>query len=202
MADPTPGQSRAGVTDDAVQSQTVSISGSNDSEDMLIFEMDVEETIKNPEEDLQLNTMGAETVNTEGEWVKVTAVVDSGAEDNALPPDTAEWFELTPSEASKAERKFRGAAGEPIPAMGRRVTKGKTAEGHTKRISWEVCPVKKPLLSVPRLTEAGNVVKIGKNKAIIVNSKTKQVTHLRKERKVWLLDIWLWKPAGFCRQEK
>ena len=82
------------------------------------------------------------------------------------------------------------------------MTKGQTAEGHTKGISWEVCPVKKPLLSVPRLTEAGNVVKIGKNKAIIINRKTKQATHLRKERKVWLLDIWLWRPAGFRRQEK
>ena len=134
--------------------------------------------------------------------MKVSAVVDSGAEDNALPPLTAEWFELEPSEASRAGRKFRGAGGDPIPAMGRRVTKGTTAEGHTKRISWEVCPVKKPLLSVTRLTEAGNIVKIMKNRAVIINRKTKQVTTLRRERKVWMLDMWLWRPAGFRRQEK
>ena len=52
---------------------------------------------------------------------------------------------MEPSAASKAGKHFNGPVGEKIYAKGRRITPGVTAEGQKKRISWEVCPVKKPL---------------------------------------------------------
>ena len=73
--------------------------------------------------------------------------------------------------------------------------------------TWEVCPVKRPLLSLVKLAKAGNVVKIGAEHAHILNLATKKVTKLRKEGNVFMLDFWVWKPhskmdgkPGFTRQ--
>ena len=48
--------------------------------------------------------------------VKISVVVDSGAEANALPENMMQWIPLKPSSASKSGKIFRGAAGDPIPA--------------------------------------------------------------------------------------
>ena len=85
-------------------------------------------------------------------------------------------------------------------AKGRRITPGVTSEGQKRRISWEVCPVKKPLLSVARLSDAGNEVTMGKAEAYITNKKTGAVTHLRRVRNTWVLDMWIRVPKGFTRQ--
>ena len=92
--------------------------------------------------------------------MKFTAVVDSGAEDNALPLTVGEWLPLEESAASKAGKAFNGPGGERIFAKGRRLTPGLTAQGQKRRISWEVCKVSRPLLSVMRLAQAGNLVKM------------------------------------------
>ena len=52
------------------------------------------------------------------EMVKISVVVDSGAEANALPGK--------PSSASKSGRVFRGAEGDPIPPRGERSVTGRT----------------------------------------------------------------------------
>ena len=46
--------------------------------------------------------------------VKISAVVDSGAEANALPENMMQWLPLKPSSASKSGKIFRGAGGDPI----------------------------------------------------------------------------------------
>ena len=47
-----------------------------------------------------------------------------------------------------------------------------------------------------RLAKAGNVVRIGAEKAHIYNIATKKTTYLRKEGNVFMLDFWVWKPSG------
>lgn len=132
-------------------------------------------------------------------YVRISAVVDSGAETHALPEDVATWLPLEPSESSKAGKSFRGANGDPIPAKGKRVLVGRTGEGQSKRISWEVCPVKRPLLSVAKMAQAGNIIRISENRASILNIKSGLVTPLRRERNVWMLDLWVKKDSGFPR---
>ena len=83
--------------------------------------------------------------------VKISAVVDSEAEANALPENMMQWTPLKPSSASKSGKIFR-AAGDPIPARGERSVTGRTDEGRSRRIVWEGCPVKRPLLSVAKIT--------------------------------------------------
>ena len=45
--------------------------------------------------------------------VKIFAVVDSGAKENALPEDMMQWIPLKPSSASKSGKIFRCAGGNP-----------------------------------------------------------------------------------------
>ena len=74
--------------------------------------------------------------------VKISAVVDSGAEANALPENMMQWIPLKPSSASKSGKIFRGAGGDPTPARGERSVTGRTEEGQSRRILWEVWPSK------------------------------------------------------------
>ena len=71
----------------------------------------------------------------------------------------------------------------------------RTDEVQSRRIVWEVCAVKRPLLSVAKITNAGNQVYLGEDKAFVKNNKTEQVTNLRRERNVWMLDLWVKRPA-------
>ena len=72
---------------------------------------------------------------------------------------------------------------------------GQTDEGQSRRIVWEVCPTKRLLLSVAKITKAGNLVYLGEDKAFVKNNKTGQITNLRRERNVWMLDLWVKRPA-------
>ena len=53
---------------------------------------------------------------TKKEMVKISAVVDSGAEANVLPENMMQWIPLKPSSASKSGKIFRGARRDAIPA--------------------------------------------------------------------------------------
>ena len=85
--------------------------------------------------------------------------------------------------------------GDPIPARGERSGTGRTDEGQSRRIVSEVCPVKRPLLSVAKITKAGNQENMAEDKAFVKNNKTGQITNLRRERNVWMLDLWVKRPA-------
>ena len=124
--------------------------------------------------------------------VNISAV---GAEANALPENMMQWIPLKPSPASKSGKIFRGAGGEPIPARGERSETSRTEEEHSRRIVWEVCPVKRFLVSVAKITKAGNQVYLGEEKAFVKKNKTGQITYLRRERIVWMLDLWVKRPA-------
>ena len=66
---------------------------------------------------------------------------------------------------------------------------GRTDEGQSRRIVREVCSVKRPLLNVAKITKAGNQVYWGEDKAFVKNNKTGQITNLRRERNVRMVDL-------------
>ena len=72
-------------------------------------------------------------------------------------------------------------------------------------ISAEVCPIRRNLFSAVEIAEAGNDIVIGPKRAYITNHKTGKVTNLRRDRRVWVLDMWMRRPkrptaeAGFQR---
>jgi hypothetical protein len=147
--------------------------------------------------DDELNACAEETDASRGTgWVKVTAVVDSGAVDNVIPEQDIPFVPLEQTERSKAGRGFRGPGGEPIPTSGQRTTVIKTSEGQTRKTKWQVCPVKRALMSVAKLTEAGNTVHMSRKDPHILNEKTKEKTSLRKEGNVYVVDLWIKMPRS------
>ena len=101
-----------------------------------------------------------------------------------------QWIPLKPSSASKSGKIFRGARGDPIPARCERSVIGRTDEGQSRRIFWEVCPVKRALLSIAKSSKPGNQVCFGEDKAFVKNNKTGQIG----KRNVWMFD-WEGRPA-------
>ena len=63
-------------------------------------------------------------------------------------------------------------------------------EGHKRRMRWTVANVRRPLIAATSIAEAGNEIILGKNPRI-VNCKTGQITKLRKEGGVYVVDIWI-----------
>ena len=55
--------------------------------------------------------------------------------------------------------------------------------------------VNRPLLSVAKVTKAGNPVHVVEDRAYISHKKTPQITGLRRQRNVWMLGLWAWKSA-------
>ena len=68
-------------------------------------------------------------------------------------------------------------------------------EGQTRKTTWQVAKVRRPLMSVTKMTESGNEVKLSRDDPHILNLKTGQRTALRKEGNVYVLDLWVEIPA-------
>ena len=54
--------------------------------------------------------------------------------------------------------------------------------------------MKRPLLGIATITKAGNQVYLGEDKAFVKNNKTGEITNIRRERNVWMLDLWVKRP--------
>ena len=134
-----------------------------------------------------------------GNYVKVSGVVDTGADDHALTTTTAGWLKVQPSEASMAGKCFAGPGGEKIPTRGKRTIKGVTEEGQSRSLTGHVCPIRRNLFSGTKMAKAGNLVVIGDKRSYLKNLKTGEVTELRREGKAWMLDLWIKVPADFRR---
>ena len=124
------------------------------------------------------------------EWKFITAVVDSGSVRPVIPPDVLPEIKVQPTEESKSGHSFRGAKknGTPIRNLGEQVVLGITAEGQRRKMRWTVSDVRKPLISVTKLEEAGNEIVLGKRPRI-VHLKTGQATNLKKQSGVYTLDL-------------
>jgi len=138
-------------------------------------------------------------VETMGKWVKITATVDSAAAETVCPPNMMPMVKSIPG---KDERYYVAANGARIKDLGEKQVEFKTSEGYDRKVKFRVANVTKPLISVGRITEAGDdVVFKGPNPHI--KCKNGRVINMRKERGVFVLDMWIDTEAhgpGFARQ--
>ena len=144
-----------------------------------------------------MNVQGKEStgkqIEKKGGWKKIKAIVDTGASRPVIPPDLLPEIPIQATEESRNGHSFRGAqkGGPSIAKLGEQTVIGMTAEGHRKKMTWAVANVRKPLISVGKLEEAGHEVIISKQPRLI-HLKTGKVTKLRKEGGVYTLDLWIW----------
>ena len=133
-------------------------------------------------------------------WQRFTAVVDSGAAENVLPPDVCSHIRATPTDKSRAGVGFRGAGGDKIPNYGKREFRVKLGDGTLLESTWQVAGVKRPLMSVGKMLAAGNKVYLEDKNPQVVLAKGKGVP-LRRSGNVFLIDLWVRGPGlGFARQ--
>jgi hypothetical protein len=125
----------------------------------------------------------------------VSAIVDSGAVEHVLPPSYLPRVKMTESPGSKTGKRYLSATGEAIPNLGQKALYGKTREGQPRNITFQIAPVRKPLISVAKMCEAGNDVNLTE-KPHIRNRQTGQVTALRREGKTFVLDLWVRHPTS------
>ena len=129
-------------------------------------------------------------------WTKILAIVDSGAVEHVLPERWLPCIQMEESPGSKAGKKYLSATGQETPNLGQKAPVGKTREGQPRGVVFQVAPVRKPLMSVAKMNEAGNDVNLRGDRPHIQNTKTKQITALRREGKTFILDFWIKHPVA------
>ena len=128
-------------------------------------------------------------------YTKISAIVDSGAVEHVLPPTYLPRVKMVESPGSKTGKRYLSATGEAIMNLGQKSLFSKTREGQARNITFQVAPVRKPLLSVAKMCEAGNDI-ILTNTPHIKNRATGQITALRREGKTYVLDLWVRHPTS------
>ena len=63
--------------------------------------------------------------------------------------------------------------------------------GQKRTMNWTVCAVRRPLISVSKMVEAGNKVLLEDVNPRVINSRTGQVTMLQKVNGVFTMDLWI-----------
>ena len=144
------------------------------------------------EDDIMEMTSKSMTKGYKNGWRMISAVVDSGAVRPVLPSDVSLEIKVEDTAESRSGHSFSGAGknGKPIPNLGQVKFVGVTMEGHKRQMTWTVASVRKPLISVSKLEDAGNDVTFGKDPRI-VNAKTGQVTKMRRQGGVYVVDLWV-----------
>ena len=89
---------------------------------------------------------------------KIEALVDSGSFDHVLPAGFVTNYPVRPSKAQGT--KYTVGSGHEIENQGEQPTMVISEEGHQRRMVWQIIDVNRPILSVSRLTEEGDEVKV------------------------------------------
>ena len=129
-------------------------------------------------------------------YTKVSAIIDSGAVEHVLPPAFLPRVKMVESPGSRAGKRYLSATGEAIANMGQKSLFSKTREGQARNITFQVAPVRKPLISVAKMADAGNDIFLTADKPHIVNRAIGQSTALRREGKTFILDLWVRHPTS------
>ena len=130
----------------------------------------------------------------------VAAVVDSGAVTSAMPPEDIPFVLVEPSPGSESGKHYRGAGGERIPNLGQKRIRITTNCNSVRMTKWQICPIRRPLMSVSDMNEAGDIAILSGSRPYVQNVETGEITPLRKEGKMFIIDLWVKLPEDFARQ--
>ena len=123
-------------------------------------------------------------------WVRVRAVVDSGAGASVGPRSLAGARNLKPSMGSKAGQTFTSASGDTLRNEGEVVLSTFTETGCGLRATFQIADITRPLLSVSSICERGNLVSFGAKGGVIVHESGRK-TYFGRERGIYVLDLYV-----------
>ena len=73
-------------------------------------------------------------VRSDGEWVNVRAVMDSGASESVAPSDMCPQYKIMESESSRAGVSYRSASNDKIPNLGEQLLNIVMEDGRGSRV--------------------------------------------------------------------
>ena len=115
--------------------------------------------------------------------------IDSGASENVIAKDMVPNVEIKPSQGSKEGVQYITADGGIMPNRGEKEVKVITGEGHKCMLRMQVTDVKKPLMSVARICDAGHNVVFTKGGGYIEHMETGQKTRFIRVDNVYRLKV-------------
>ena len=123
-------------------------------------------------------------------WVRVRAVIDSGAGASVGPKCLAGTGKLRPSSGSKAGQKFTSASGEPLKNEGEVVLPSFTEDGLSLKATFQIADITRPLLSVSKICEKGNLISFGANGGVIMDENGRK-TYFGREKGIYVLELFV-----------
>jgi hypothetical protein len=148
----------------------------------------------------QVNVIGT------GDWEVIEMAVDSGASESVTHEEELRSVQVTDGEAKRRGVKYEVADGTLIPNMGEKnfVAIGET--GVMRHMKLQVCDVNKSLLSVRRVTQAGNRVVFENGGGYIEDTETGEQMWMEEKEGMYVLKLWVRKggkapEAGFTWQD-
>ena len=137
---------------------------------------------------------GLELAGLEESFERLEATVDSGAADTAIPLELfGAYLDL-----QKSSVVFNAAGGHTVPSHGRATVGILTESGTYREISGELAAVRKLLISVYRLVQAGHDVHFTKERAWIHHRVTGEDIELEEKNGVYVMPIF--DASSFRRQ--
>ena len=122
--------------------------------------------------------------------------IDSGAADHVMPSGWIPWIRTKPSAGSIRGLPSVVANGAQIANDGEQAVEFMTEEGSRGRWTFQIAKVNKPLASVSKLLDAGHRVVLDEDGSYVLNKRSKQVMKVRREKGVFVLDVWLAQDKG------
>ena len=86
---------------------------------------------------------------------------------------------------------MRWQMGNKIPNFGEKTFTAVSDEGSRRKITAQVCDVNKALLSVKRMTDAGNRVAFDSDGSYVEDKKTQDRMWLKEEGGMYVLKVWI-----------
>ena len=117
--------------------------------------------------------------------------VDSGASETVLAEEMLETVEVREGDAKKRGVQYEVADGTLIPNLGEKVFVAVGENGSLRRMRAQVCDVNKALLSVRRVTQAGNKVVFEKDGGWIEDGATGEKIWLKERDGMYILKLWV-----------
>ena len=134
------------------------------------------------------------------EWTLMSITIDSGASETVCNDNDFQQFDVRVSEGSRNGVQYRDASGNPISNLGEKRVGFVTEQGQKRNMMFQVCDVSKPLASVSRICKKGHRIVFEEGANYILNLESGDITWLREENGVYLMDVWLPPASDFPRQ--
>ena len=135
---------------------------------------------------------GISVVHKPDEWIEIEITVDSGACITVMPRKMCEGISILQNSLSRAGTKYEVANGAHIKNLGERRCEMMTVgSGKSKRITFQVADVHKPLLSISGCADMGYDCYLGKKGGHLVDTETGEMIPLERRENLYVMRAWV-----------